>query len=203
MTLVSYMPDSKKKKNVVLFSSMHHDDKIDPESGDKKKPDIITFYNSTKGGVDMVDQMAGEYDTSRNSRRWPLTVFYTLLNISTINGYILYCHNPENKLKRRMFIKNVCLQLVEDALKRRIQNIHLQKDLRSGIRRMLPEAGECATPSQTQASQGAKRCVFCVRSRDRKVKTVCTSCGKHACSDHSKVIVSCMECQDSVSSDGN
>lgn len=69
MTLVSYMPDSKKKKNVVLFSSMHHDGKIDPESGDKKKPDIITFYNSTKGSVDMVDQMAGEYDTSRNSRR--------------------------------------------------------------------------------------------------------------------------------------
>ena len=70
---------------------MHHDDKIDPESGDMKKPEIITFYNSTKGGVDMVDQMAGEYDTSRNSRRWPLTVFYTLLNVSTINAYILYC----------------------------------------------------------------------------------------------------------------
>ena len=46
--------------------------------------------------------MAGEYDTSRNSRRWPLTVFYTLLNVSTINAYILYCHNPENKLKRRL-----------------------------------------------------------------------------------------------------
>ena len=67
VTLVSYVPQTKQKKNVVLFSSMHHDDKIDPESGDMKKPEIITFYNSTKGRVDMVDQMAGEYDTSRNS----------------------------------------------------------------------------------------------------------------------------------------
>ena len=74
MTLVSYVLQIKKKKNV-LFSSMHHDDKIDPESGDIKKPEIITFYNSTKGGVDMVDQMAGEYVTLRNSRRWSLTVF--------------------------------------------------------------------------------------------------------------------------------
>lgn len=96
----------------------------------------------------MVDQMAWEYDTLENSRRCPLTVFYTLLNISTINGYILYCHNPDNKLKRLMIIKkNVRLQHVEDALKRRMQNIHLHKDLRSGIRRTLPESGECATPS--------------------------------------------------------
>ena len=112
-----------------------------------KKPEIITFYNSTKGGVDMVDQMAGEYDTSRNSRRWPLTVFYTLLNVSTINAYILYCHNPENKLKRRLFIKSVSMQLVQEALKRRLQNIHLSRDLKSGIRRMLPESEESSTYS--------------------------------------------------------
>ena len=75
VTLVSYVPQTKQKKNVVLFSSTDHGDKIDPESGDIKKPEIINFHNSTKGRVDMVDQMAGEYDTSINSRRWPLTVF--------------------------------------------------------------------------------------------------------------------------------
>ena len=95
VTLVSYVRQTKQKKSVVPFSSTDHGDKIDPESGDMKKPEIINFYNSTKGGVDMADQMAGEYDTSRNSRRWPLTVFYTLLNVSTINLYILYCHSPE------------------------------------------------------------------------------------------------------------
>ena len=199
VTLVSYVPQTKQKKNVVLFSSMHHDDKIDPESGDMKKPEIITFYNSTKGGVDMVDQMAGEYDTSRNSRRWPLTVFYTLLNVSTINAYILYCHNPENKLKRRLFIKNVSMQLVQEALKRRLQNIHLSRDLKSGIRRMLPESEESSTYSQASTSNRAKRCELCERSRDRKVKTVCTTCGKHVCKDHSKLFVQCITCHESAS----
>ena len=201
VTLVSYVPQTKQKKNVVLFSSMHHDDKIDPESSDMKKPEIITFYNSTKGGVDMVDQMAGEYDTSRNSRRWPLTVFYTLLNVSTINAYILYCHNPENKLKRRLFIKSVSMQLVQEALKRRLQNIHLSRDLKSGIRRMLPESEESSTYSQASISNRAKRCELCERSRDHKVKTVCTTCGKHVCKDHSKLFVQCITCHESASND--
>ena len=97
--------------------------KIDSSSGDDKKLDIITFYNATKGGVGMVDQMDGKYDTSRNSRDWPLTVFSSMLNVSTINAYVLYCHKPENKRKRRFFIKSMCMQLIEDNLKRRMQNI--------------------------------------------------------------------------------
>ena len=58
LTLVSYIPKSKsKKKNVVLISSMHQDKKIDEATSGDKKPEIISFYNSTKGGVDVVDIM--------------------------------------------------------------------------------------------------------------------------------------------------
>ena len=58
LTLVSYIPKSKsKKENVVLISSMHQDKKIDEATGGDKKPEIISFYNSTKGGVDVVDIM--------------------------------------------------------------------------------------------------------------------------------------------------
>ena len=180
---------------------MHLDDKIDPSSGDDKKPDIITFYNATKGGVDMVDQMAGEYDTSRNSRRWPMTVFYSMLNVSTINAYVLYCHKPENKLKRRFFIKSICMQLIEDNLKRRMQNIRLKKDLRTGIERLLPKGAETSATTETPILRSAKRCAFYDRSCDRKVKTLCTSCGKHVCNDHSKLSVSCTECEGDRSGD--
>ncbi|XP_068203605.1 piggyBac transposable element-derived protein 4-like [Palaemon carinicauda] len=87
LTLVSCIPKSKsKKKSVVLVSSMHHNDKIDEATGDDKKPEIITFYNSIKGGVDMVDVMVGKYSISRNSRRWPLTEFFALLNIVCVNS---------------------------------------------------------------------------------------------------------------------
>ena len=34
------------------MSTLHMDKDIDPESGEQKKPSVITFYNQTKGGVD-------------------------------------------------------------------------------------------------------------------------------------------------------
>jgi len=39
------------------ISTIHHDDTIGTETGDKRKPTIITFYNSTEYEVDVVDQM--------------------------------------------------------------------------------------------------------------------------------------------------
>ncbi|GBP32577.1 PiggyBac transposable element-derived protein 4 [Eumeta japonica] len=52
-TLVSYKP--KNNKNVLLLSTTHSNGTI-AASG---KPEIIEFYNSTKGAVDTFDQMCG------------------------------------------------------------------------------------------------------------------------------------------------
>ncbi|KAE9522205.1 hypothetical protein AGLY_017387 [Aphis glycines] len=65
-----------KNKNVIMISIMHDEAMIDQESGDQKKPEVITYYNSTKGGVDVVDEMKGEYSVARISCRWPLNVFH-------------------------------------------------------------------------------------------------------------------------------
>ena len=46
---VSYVP--KKNKLVFLLSSMHNNDKIVESTGGEKKPEIITCYSKTKGGV--------------------------------------------------------------------------------------------------------------------------------------------------------
>ena len=80
-TLVSFTP--KKNKSVVLLSTMHRDAAVDAET---KIPQIIPFYNSTKGGVDIVDHLCGSYSVSRRTRRWPLCVFFHLGNIAGVNG---------------------------------------------------------------------------------------------------------------------
>lgn len=81
-TITSYIP--KKNKVVILLSTLHNDASIDQDTGDQQKPEMITFYNQTKYGVDRLDQMCSLYDVSRNSRRWPLTIFFNLINISCI-----------------------------------------------------------------------------------------------------------------------
>ena len=53
--LVSYIP--KKNKNVLMLSTLHNEGIIDPTSIEAKKPEVITFYNKTKGGVDVVDRL--------------------------------------------------------------------------------------------------------------------------------------------------
>ena len=84
ITLVSYCP--KKNKSVLLLSTMHSDGTVDAES---QKPDIILFYNSTKGGIDTIDQMCGNYSVQRKTKRYPLVVFFHLLNIGGINANVL------------------------------------------------------------------------------------------------------------------
>lgn len=54
-------------KNVVVLSTMH--DKPDVSDGEKKEPDVVLFYNATKGGVDTMDKLALTYTTKRASKR--------------------------------------------------------------------------------------------------------------------------------------
>ncbi|XP_073537123.1 granzyme A-like [Phyllobates terribilis] len=76
---VSYVP--RKNKNVILVSSLHDDDAIDPRSEAQNKPEMITFYNETKSGVDTADQMCATFSVCRNVRRWPME-FHTNENVS-------------------------------------------------------------------------------------------------------------------------
>ncbi|KAJ4431798.1 hypothetical protein ANN_20403 [Periplaneta americana] len=57
LTLTSYVP--KPRKVVLVASTMHYDDAIDPDTREEKKPEIIMFYNATKGGIDVVDELCG------------------------------------------------------------------------------------------------------------------------------------------------
>ncbi|KAG8256608.1 hypothetical protein J6590_064739 [Homalodisca vitripennis] len=41
----------------------------DVDTGDMMKPSIITYYNKTKGGVDVCDAMCGEYTVARGTKR--------------------------------------------------------------------------------------------------------------------------------------
>ncbi|XP_072397941.1 uncharacterized protein [Diabrotica undecimpunctata] len=120
MTILSYIP--KPKKHVVLLSTLHHDDQIDPTTGDESKPEVITFYNSTKGGVDTVDQLRGSYTVARNRKRWPMVIFYGLLDVAAINAFVIHRTKKldlKTSKRRRFFLKELGLQLVMDNIKER------------------------------------------------------------------------------------
>lgn len=91
-SLVSYVP--KKGKNVVLMSTLHRDGRICDQ--EHQKPEIIMDYNATKGGVENLDKLVTAYSCKRRTLRWPLVIFFDILDISAYNSFVIWMAlNPE------------------------------------------------------------------------------------------------------------
>jgi len=160
--LLSYVP--KKGKNVMMLSTMHTQGDIDPNSGDKKLPEVISFYNMSKGGVDVVDELKGEYSVSRNSHRWPLTVFFSLLNIGGINSQIIYKSNTDIVIPRRKFLKQLGKDLCKPHMVRRQSIPTLSIPLRQQITRF---SGVISSTETGTGTSGKAKCSYCPKKENR------------------------------------
>ncbi|KAG8334202.1 hypothetical protein J6590_108635 [Homalodisca vitripennis] len=188
--LVSYCP--KKNKNVLLLSTMHSTKEIDLNTN---KPSAILFYNSTKGGTDSFDQLCHSYSVSRVCKRWPLRIWYGIMDQSAINAMVLYNLKGENpKMKRRVFLKELALALVKPFLEERLEVTTLRRSLRISIREILGLPISQPQRLEVGQSRQQRRCAFCPRNRDRKTKNTCTSCNRSMCDEHR--VLQCYECME-------
>lgn len=191
MTLVSYMP--KKSKVVLLVSSFHHDATMDLKIAEKPKPEMVSFYNSTKTGVQVVDKLIKMFDVRNYCRSWPHIILYTMMNVATINGFIIYRENNNcsRKDRRCEFNRKLGLALLEPHLRLRKDKINLPRELR---KRIFEQMGESLTnpPANSTDSKPYKRCRDCPSSKDRKTKYACLECKKPICLQH--VVAMCENC---------
>ncbi|UYV77475.1 hypothetical protein LAZ67_15001152 [Cordylochernes scorpioides] len=168
-TLVSYVPI--KSKAVLLLSTMHSTPTIDEESGFKLKPEIVTFYNLTKGGVDMVNQMCGTYSVGRRTNRWPLSLFFDVLNVAGINSEIIFKSLNINspRVPRRIFLKNISLQLFQDHLKIRSQLKNLPRSLHDLIILHCKKAESPEIEMSVESEpKKRKRCYVCPSTKGHR-----------------------------------
>lgn len=108
--LYSNMP--KKEQNCITYVvSPPYSREIDRITEAKKKPEITTFYNTIKAGVDVQDEMSTSYDVSRNSKRWSNN-FFALFICFLINSLALFrANNPQTWITKRQFLKDLGNQL--------------------------------------------------------------------------------------------
>lgn len=192
-TLVSYVPQ--KNKNVVLISSLHDDQAIDISTGEKEKPEIISFYNSTKLGVDIVDKMCGADNVRRTSKRWPMVIFFTMLNIGTINSQIIYVGNGFADLRRRFFIKQLANELMLGQLSRRsLKSIGMPAHLQQKLKRYAPTQPPDEKDDQHQIPPKRRRCGTCTleTGQRRLSQHECKYCRTSTCISHA--IFMCPRC---------
>lgn len=191
-TLVSYKPKS--NKIVHLLSTAHNQPDINSVT---KKPEIIHFYNSTKGAVDTVDQLCSATSCNRKTNRWPQCIFYNMLNLCVINMYVIYVSNMvrqrQKPLKRRAFVQNLADNLIEPWLRERYETVTLRRDIKAIIKDILKIEKVVPSTLQTQPNK-RKICSVCPYQKHRMTKVSCHSCGKAICGEHT--IPVCSECKD-------
>ena len=187
LTMVSYVP--KRNKMVVLLSTMHERPSLAYPS---RKPEVIEYYNSTKGGVDTFNQMC--MSCLRKTKRWPLCVFYGLLNITSINSYVVYSFNRgkigEKPPTRKCYMKELYRELVQPHVQQRLLGRNLSRSLREHIE----DVAGIACPSGSPTSQDRKRkiCSLCPSKLRRMTTTFCNKCGGAICAEHrTKMCIPC------------
>jgi hypothetical protein len=104
-TLVSYAP--KKNRSVILMSTMHNKPEVDTD-GRGRKPYMILDYNATKGAVDAFDQCISYYTCARQTRRWPMRLFFFLIDAACYNAFVIWkltSEKPNKRVdRRRLFL---------------------------------------------------------------------------------------------------
>ncbi|XP_016092566.1 piggyBac transposable element-derived protein 4-like [Sinocyclocheilus grahami] len=198
-TLVSYCP--RKNTNVLLMSTFHRDDKVSDK--DHKKPEIILDYNHTNGGVDNLDKLVATYTCQRKTTRWPMVIFFNMLDVSAYNAFVLWMEinhswNKGKKYRRRLFLEELGKALVAPLMKRR-ENIPRTP----ASQNMVMEAQASSSPVKathlapvTPAKR--KRCQVCDRKKDTKTSLTCSECNKYICGSHAVMTAQCPECSKKV-----
>jgi len=206
---------SKVDKCVYLLSSKHPNTLVDKlgtgrfevhESFDflsnltLGKPKMVMDYNASKGGVDSFDQMIDHYSVKQKSKRWPMRIFYWMLDSAAFNAFRLFMVGSE-KTCRNVFLSNLATDLMKPQQEKLANSGHwysktvasilkLTEDLRQkrlGEKRNVIDCvpNECSTPKRA-------RCGNCPRDMDKKSNIFCYRCKKPLCLAH-RVIV-CQEC---------
>ena len=94
---------------MLLLSSLYQN--VDIRENPKKIPETVEFYNVTKFRVDVIDKMARRYTVKASSRRWPVQVFYNILDLAGINAWVLFKEVTRSTTTRRDFLLKLASEL--------------------------------------------------------------------------------------------
>ena len=153
--LVSYVVKKKSGvRNVLVLSTMHKNALTTKD--ERKKPHVITFYDRTKGGVDVMDMMASTYTVKFKSRRWTMNALAYILDTVRTNMTTLWNElNPESKMSSFDFLWQLSEELIKPHILARSQSTGMQKHVTDAMKEVLGGDFEPALMQSLEVSQVA------------------------------------------------
>ena len=152
---------------------------------------IVEFYNSTKSGVDNLDKLVRGFSSKRKTRRWPCSVFFTLVDVCVVAAHKMMGEQCGDQIDHYGFKRDLSYQMCKNLIDSRQQLPHLRKTVKDAIKRCGMWNGNPVNPQEPrQQAQG--RCTFCDRRSDKKSRTKCQNCNKFVCAVHQNM--RCPDC---------
>lgn len=169
-----------------------------------RKPPVILAYNEGKGGVDIVDKMIDTYRCKVGTLRWPMVVFYTILDVAALNAFVIWLYKKPNwneskgTRRWRTFLTELGKALVLPHIeKRACEAICFKAQTQQAIWFMLNRPVDSQPQSTAPAtSNKLRKCALCIQSgfgkgykkakmNANKVKQCCEKCRKPVCNTYS------------------
>lgn len=188
--MISYVPCA--NRFLSLLSTYHK--KLEIDSTQKRKPNILTFYNETKCGVDTMDQIIGTYRCKRKVNRWPMALFCDILDISAYNAFVIFISIfplwnggvRDKTIRRHLFLVELDNALVEPYTTARKSRPHQSTS-------NAPEHTEEEEITHLSLSNKRGNCYICSYRINKTVfSTRCDKCKKYICTQHKYSI--CCNC---------
>lgn len=66
------------------------------------KPVVIIFHITTDRRIDIADQICAASNVSRIIRRWPLVMFFAMLNVGRVNSHVISSDQLERLRRVRL-----------------------------------------------------------------------------------------------------
>ncbi|KAJ8942502.1 hypothetical protein NQ314_010055 [Rhamnusium bicolor] len=146
---------------------------------------MVTEYNKTKEDVDVVDKLVSSYDCARNTRRWPMVIFSTMLNVPGINTQVIFTsNNPETKILRKNFLRELAGNLIKPYLQRRVPLTNIPCCLHIRLKEV------CGIEKDIQENVVPGRCSYCGWKENRKTRFSYFQCNTYMCLEHITAICS-------------
>ena len=190
----------KDRRDVMALSTMHNTSASiimkRPKGCHEKRPipcpTIITDYNQYMGGVDLMDQHLSYYSmTTRRTLKWWKKVFWRLVDMSIVNGWIIFRHNcPESDIKsHREFRIQLIEELVQPLLDLRASTDCPKYLLSTKGRPPASDEKHLLGKHFAYKSSMHRRCCVCSmkispvtkKKKDTKTQNFCQKCGVHLC----------------------
>lgn len=179
VSLSSYVNSKLKATNVVtnlpqFYRKCHTD-----------RTTSVAAYKKNQATVQVLDVLMHYYTTLQYTNDWTLSLFFTLLNIASVNAQVIWS-SQNSVTPRRSFIKDLGLGLLEGDMSLSLSSV------------CEPEVKKSFDASSMLIKKffiKRRRCRICATTkpkRDRKTKQFCVKCEQCICREHSVLV--CVMC---------